>query len=239
VVVMRDISELKRREHAQADFVATLSRHLRTPLAFVRAYAKMVASVGSLNQQQDDFVDRIARHVDELTGMLDTLVDLNSIELGEGVKLERCSLTAAIEAALALERQEIDRRQHNLRLSLPPAPVFVDGDRNLITRAIACLIDNAAKYMAGGGTIGIQVRRQEGGAAVVISDEGLGIAGADQMRVFDRFFRAERPEVQAIPGYGLGLPTVRAIAAWHGGRVWVESEPGTGSRFHFWLPWHG
>ncbi|MHB0874867.1 MAG: ATP-binding protein [Anaerolineae bacterium] len=238
VVVMRDITELKRRENAQADFVAMLSRHLRTPLTFMRGYASMVPRVGALNQQQDEFVERIVRHVDEVSGMLDSLVDLNSIEMGEGARLERCSVAAAIEAALASVRPEVEKRQHNLRLSLPQAPLFVDADRTLLPRAIAALIDNAAKYMADGGTIGIQVRRQEGGSAIVVSDSGIGIEPSDQMRVFDRFYRADRQEVQSVPGYGLGLASVKAIAAWHGGRVWLDSEPGVGSRFYLWLPRH-
>ena len=238
VMVMRDISELKRREHAQANFVSTLSRDLRTPLTFLRGYASMIPRVGSLNTQQNEFVERIIRNVDYVSGLLDNLVDLNSIELGEGVKLERCSVAGAIEAALAAARRETERHQHNVRLILPQSPPLVEADRNLLIRAITCLVDNAAKYTADGGTIGVEARHHEGGVLVIVSDTGIGITPADQMRLFDRFYRVDRPELHNVPGYGLGLSIVKAIADWHGGRVWVESEPGKGSRFYFWLPRH-
>ena len=239
VIVMRDITALKRREHAQADFVSTLSRDLRTPLTFLRGYASMIPRVGDLNSQQSDFVERIIRNVDYVSGLLDNLVDLNSIELGEGARLERCSVAGAIEAALASLRPEVEKREHNVRLSLPPAPPIVEADRNLLIRALTCLIDNAAKYTSKGGTIGIQVTHEDNGVSVTVTDSGIGIGSADQMRVFDRFYRVDRTEVQSVPGYGLGLPIAKAIADWHGGRIWVESELGRGSRFHLWLPRHG
>jgi len=168
--------------------------------------------------------------------MLDNLVDLNNIELGEGAQLERCSVAGAVEAALASLRPEFDRRGHNVRRSMPDKPPIVLADRNLLTRAITCLADNAAKYTTKSGTIGVQVLNEEGGVLVTVTDTGIGISPADQMRIFDRFYRVDRPEVRAVPGYGLGLPIVKAIAEWHGGRVWVESELGRGSQFSFWLP---
>jgi len=238
VIVMRDITELKRRENAQAEFVSTLSRDLRNPLTYLRGYASMIPRVGNLNNQQSEFVERIIRNVDYVSGLLENLVDLNSIELGEGVRLERCSVAGAIEAALASVRPETEKRQHNVRIDLPQAVAMVEADRNLLIRAIACLADNAAKYMANGGTVGVQASHHEGGVLITVSDQGIGIDPAEQMRVFDRFFRADRQEVRNAPGYGLGLAIVKAIADWHGGRVWVESELGRGSRFYLWLPRH-
>ncbi|NPV08374.1 MAG: GAF domain-containing protein [Anaerolineae bacterium] len=238
VIVMRDVTELKQREQAQADFVANLSRDVRTPLTFLRGYASMIPRVGDLNSQQQDFVERIIRNVDHVSGMLDCLVDLNTIERGEGAHLERCSVAGAIEAALASLRPEIEKREHNIRLSLPPNPPLVEADRNLLIRALTALIDNSVKYTSKGGTIGIQVLHEQGGVLVAVSDTGIGIAPADQMRIFDRFYRVDRSEVQAVSGYGLGLPIVKAVADWHGGRVWVESELGRGSRFCLWLPRH-
>jgi len=90
--------------------------------------------------------------------------------------------------------------------------------------------------MPSAGTIDISVSADAEGVQVAVADKGIGIAPADQMRVFDRFFRAERPEMRSVPGYGLGLTIVKAIAEWHGGRVWLESELGKGSCFYFWLP---
>ena len=238
VIVMRDVSELKQREAAQADFVSTLSGGLRMPLNRLRGWASMIARVGGINQQQEDMVEMIVDNVDHVSGMLDNLVDLNAIELGEGATLERCSVRAAIEVALSSVRNEIEKRQHSVRLSLPQTPVLIEADRNLLVRALTALCDNAAKYMADGGTIGIEVRHQEGGVTVIISDRGIGIAPADQMRVFDRFYRVDRPEVKKVPGYGLGLAIAKAIATWHGGRLWLESEPGKGSSFYLWLPRH-
>ena len=236
VAVMRDVSELLRRQHAEADFVSALSQDLRRPLTFLRGYASMLPRVGELNPQQQDFVSRIVENVDYVSGLLDNLVDLNSIEMGMGLKLERCSVAGAIEAALATLRLELEKRGHNVRLNLPEVPPLVVADRNSLVRAMLCLIDNAAKYMPSAGTIDISVSADAEGVQVAVADKGIGIAPADQMRVFDRFFRAERPEMRSVPGYGLGLTIVKAIAEWHGGRVWLESELGKGSCFYFWLP---
>lgn len=118
----------------------------------------------------------------------------------------------------------------------PSNSSVVYADKNLLVRAIHCLADNAAKYTAGGGTIGVQVFGEDEGVVIAVTDTGIGISPAEQMRIFDRFYRVDRPEVHEVPGHGLGLPIVKAIADWHGGRVWVESEPGHGSRFCLWLP---
>jgi len=238
VIVMRDITELKTREQAQADFVTTLSRDLHQPLILLRGYANMLPRVGDLNTQQADFVERITENVDFVAGLVDNLVDLKRIELGEGATLERCSVAGAIEAALATLRLELEDRAHSVRLSLPETPAIVESDRNLLVRALVCLLDNAIKYTPSGGTIGIEVSADNEGVSMAVTDNGIGIAPTDQLRLFDRFFRVDRPEVMEVPGYGLGLSIVRAIAEWHGGRVWLESELGNGSRFYLWLPRH-
>ncbi|NLT41084.1 MAG: HAMP domain-containing protein [Anaerolineae bacterium] len=236
VIVLRDVTELKQREREQADLVTHLSRHVREPLRQLLGYAIIIRRMGDLTPRQADALERIERNTRPIQMLLDNLVDLNSIERGEGVHLEPCGVPGAVEAALSALRAEFDRRGHNLRRSLPSNSSVVYADKNLLVRAIHCLADNAAKYTAGGGTIGVQVFGEDEGVVIAVTDTGIGISPAEQMRIFDRFYRVDRPEVHEVPGHGLGLPIVKAIADWHGGRVWVESEPGHGSRFCLWLP---
>lgn len=236
VVVLRDVTELKQRERDQADLVTQLSRHVREPLRQLLGYAVMIRRMGDLTPRQQDAVERIERNTRPIQTLLDNLVDLNSIERGEGVHLEPCSVPSAVEAALSALRSDFDRRGHSLRRSMPTEPSVVYADQNLLVRAVHCLADNAAKYTGSGGTIGVQVLNEDGGVVITVTDTGIGISPAEQMRIFDRFYRVDRPEVNAMPGHGLGLPIVKAIVDWHGGRVWVESEPGRGSRFCLWLP---
>ena len=236
VVVLRDVTELKQREQAQIGLAANLSRDVRRPLKDLQGYTHMIPRIGDLTTQQQDLLFRIEDSVRQVVVMLDNLIDLNAIEQGEGAKLQPCSVASAVEAALGPLRAQFDRAGHNVRLSLPSAPAMVYADQNLLARAIRCLADNAIKYTPRSGTIGVQVLSEDGGVTVTVTDTGIGISPADQMRIFDRFYRVDRAEVKAVPGDGLGLPIVKAIAEWHGGRVWVESASGRGSRFCVWLP---
>lgn len=236
VIVLRDVTALKQRERDQADLVSSLARYLHEPLRQSAGYVTMVRRMGDLTPRQQDTLVRLQISTMSMQRMIDNLMYLNSIERGEGVQLQRCAVAGVIEAALANVRTEFDRRGHSLRRSLPTSLPPILGDQNLLIKAVECLADNAAKYTGPDGTIGVQALSEDGGVVITVTDTGIGLSPAEQMRVFDRFYRVDRPEVNAVVGHGLGLPIVKAVAEWHGGRVWVESSLGHGSRFCLWLP---
>jgi two-component system sensor histidine kinase BaeS len=112
----------------------------------------------------------------------------------------------------------------------------IQSDPGLMRHAVTNLIDNAIKYTPSGGSILVEIEERDDCMVVVVADTGIGIAPADQARLFERFYRVKRRETIDIKGTGLGLAIVKSIAQWHGGRVWVESQLGSGSTFYFLIP---
>jgi len=110
------------------------------------------------------------------------------------------------------------------------------GDADYLKQLLLILADNAIKYTPSGGSILVEVEERDDCMVVVVADTGIGIAPADQARLFERFYRVKRRETIDIKGTGLGLAIVKSIAQWHGGRVWVESQLGSGSTFYFLVP---
>jgi signal transduction histidine kinase len=124
-------------------------------------------------------------------------------------------------------------------LALTPgrlSPRMIQGDQGLLRHAITNLVDNALKYTPTGGTITVSVEERDDAMVVAVKDTGIGIAPADQVRLFERFYRVKRRETIDIKGTGLGLAIVKSIAEWHKGRVWVESQLGEGSTFYILVP---
>jgi two-component system phosphate regulon sensor histidine kinase PhoR len=116
---------------------------------------------------------------------------------------------------------------------------IITGDQGLLRHAITNLVDNAIKYTPPGGTITVSVDERESFMLVSVKDSGIGIAPADQARLFERFYRVKRRETIDIKGTGLGLAIVKSIAEWHHGRVWVESQLGQGATFYLLIPFDG
>ncbi len=236
VVVMRDITHFKELDEMKSEFVATVSHDLRAPLTFIRGYASMIPMAGDLTQKQQEYLDKIFIGIEQMSTLVENLLNLQRIEAGLGLEERSCHLGALLVEAVDGLRARAVAKGLVLRLEAhEPAPV-IWGDATLLRQAIANLVDNAIKYTPSGGfiTVGLRVTGQE--VHISVSDTGIGIAPEDQVRLFEKFFRIRRRGVEDVPGSGLGLAIVKSIVERHGGRVWVDSQLGRGSTFTIALP---
>lgn len=236
VAVMRDVTSFKELDELKSEFVATVSHDLRAPLTFMRGYATMLPLVGTLTEKQREYVEKILHGVSQMTELIDDLLDLGRIEAGVGLERRPCHLGMILVEAVDALRAQAAAKGLNLQLQPPEGVAMVSGDAALLRQVVTNLVDNAIKYTPGGGsvTVGLSVRDEQ--AIIRVADTGIGIAPDDQVRLFEKFFRVRRRDMQDVPGTGLGLAIVKSIVERHGGRVWVESELNKGSTFYVSLP---
>jgi signal transduction histidine kinase len=235
VAVMRDITHLKELDAMKSEFVATVSHDLRAPLTYMRGYATMLPMVGPLSPKQQDYTEKVMAGIEQMTELIDDLLDLGRIEAGVGLVREMCSLADIARSVVETQKPQALSRGLNLRTG-KLADRIIAGDHGLLRHAIANLVENAIKYTPTDGTITVAVEEQDSALVISVKDTGLGIAPADQARLFERFYRVKRRETVDITGSGLGLAIVKSIAQWHRGRVWVESQVGEGATFYILIP---
>jgi signal transduction histidine kinase len=222
----------------KADFVANVSHDLKTPLSVIRMFGETL-EMGRLPDEaaRREYYRVITRESERLTRLIDNVLDFSRIESG---RRTYARLPTAVESLVreALEAFAYPLAQEGFKVDVQIAPDLPEMalDADAIGQALANLIDNAIKYSADRKSLSIAVRRRDGGVAVTVADEGIGIPPEEQRRIFDKFYRVGRSETQGRRGSGVGLALVRHVAEAHGGRVTVDSRPGEGSRFTLWLP---
>jgi PAS domain S-box-containing protein len=247
--VGRDITERKRaeervreaREEAdqlKQEFFALVSHDLRTPLTSIRGYADLMlhGQAGEIPEQGRDFLGVIKRNTQRLERLVDDLLLVAQLESGtftlETSKVDlRTLLADCVEAARPLA----DDKEIDLTVEADPE-VHYSGDRLRLEQLVENLISNALKYTPEGGKVATRLHRENGDVQIEVEDSGIGIALEEQEFLFDRFFRASTATTGAIPGVGLGLTIVKAIADAHHGSVEVESQEGEGTTFRVQLP---
>jgi PAS domain S-box-containing protein len=235
VAVMRDITHLKELDAMKSEFVATVSHDLRAPLTYMRGYATMLPMVGPLSPKQQDYTEKVMAGIEQMTELIDDLLDLGRIEAGVGLVREMCSLADIARSVVEAQKPQALSRGLLLRTGKLSERIIA-GDHGLLRHAMANLVENAIKYTPADGTITVSVEEQNSAMVIAVKDSGIGIAPADQARLFERFYRVKRRETVDIKGSGLGLAIVKSIAQWHRGRVWVESQVGEGSTFFILIP---
>ncbi len=238
VAVFHDLTELRRLEQVRRDFVTNLSHELRTPLTSIRGYAETLQQQPeNLTAEQQRFLEKIARNSAQLAEIIQALLDLSRIERGQ-LSLRRETVTLA-DLREELERAFLERaRSKGLEWNFQsPGLTAFSAARPLLVRALHNLLENALAHTER-GSIGVLVEPRNGAVRFAVSDTGSGIPEVDQGRVFERFYRASG-DLGRMQGSGVGLSIVKHIVALHGGRVWLESELGEGTRVFFELPQPG
>jgi signal transduction histidine kinase len=237
VCIMRDVTHFKELDTMKSEFVATVSHDLRSPLTLMRGYATMLEMVGELNEQQQGYVKKIISGVENMSRLVNNLLDLGRIDLGVGLQVENVSVLDIIErVSSALQLQAA---QKNIVLSVELSkdmPNTVEADQALLHQAVYNLTENALKYTPENGRVTISTSSKPGYLIFAIKDSGIGIASDDLPRLFEKFYRGKQREARAQHGSGLGLAIVHSIATNHGGRIWVDSEVGKGSTFYLQIP---
>lgn len=239
VIVLHEITDLRRLEQVRRDFVANVSHELRTPLTAIQGFTETLLA-GALEDPQNNrrFVEIIRNHATRLSRLTDDLLKLSRIEAGKlEMDFQPVDLGALIAAGEESVRVAASHKQLSLtRANLPQDLPIVLGDPNLLGEVLRNLLDNAIQYTPSGGRIEISAAANEGFAVVTIADTGIGIPHTDQSRIFERFYRVDAARSREVGGTGLGLAIAKHIIEAHGGRIWVESTVGEGSRFHFSVP---
>jgi PAS domain S-box-containing protein len=243
VAVATDITERKRLEEALKDadrrkdeFLAVLAHELRNPLAPIRNVLQILRVKAPEDAELLWARDVIGRQVDQLTRLVDDLLDVSRISRGKiKLQLSPLDLSTVIAGAVETSRPLIDARLHRLTLHLPEKPVWVQGDLVRMTQVVANLLNNAAKYQDVGGYIGVTVEREENDAIIRVKDKGVGIAPELLPGVFDMFEQVQRPLGTSQDGLGIGLSLARSLVELHGGAITVRSG-GEGSEFTVRMP---
>ncbi len=234
-VVMQDITHLKQLDKIKSEFVTTVSHDLRSPLTAIVGYVELLGRVGPVNEQQTEFIRRIRVSIHAITTLISDLLDLGRIEAGFDTQKEPTNLPMLIRYAVDGLMARVEIKGQHLLVELPEVAPPVYGNPIRLRQMAANLVDNAIKYTPDGGTVKVQMQEAEDQEILMISDTGIGIPLADQPYVFDKFYRSHNVG-QGVVGSGLGLSIVKSIVENHGGRIWVESQPGQGTRFTVVLP---
>ena len=238
VTVFRDITKEVEADRAKSEFVSNVSHELRTPMTSIKGYTDLLhaSAVGEVNAEQKRFLSIIKSNADRLTTLINDLLDISRTEAGR-IELEFKPLQMGeivLEVANSF-RGQMESKGLEFLVDIPDNLGKVRGDRGRITQILTNLIANAYHYTLE-GSIKVSLSQVDNVLKVDVADTGIGIAPGDQGKIFDRFYRADNSLVQETTGTGLGLSIVKMFVEMHGGRVWVESEPGKGSTFTFVLP---
>jgi len=232
------LSRLENSFKEQQRFIADASHELRTPLAVLRSETEVALNkTRTVEDYQDslslikDEAERLSRIVEDLFILARQPLDTRQALVKEPVLLNEAVRDCARAAQVLASRKGVRLKTESDQQSL-----VLQGDRELIKRMILNLLDNAVKYTPQEGEINICLTRQNGNAEIVVRDTGIGITKADQLHVFDRFYRVDKARSRSLGGAGLGLSIVSWIVEAHGGNIRVESSPNQGSKFTVELP---
>lgn len=236
VAVLHDITHYKEIDEMKSDFVATVSHDLRSPLTFMRGYSTMLPMVGDLNEKQQEYVDKILNGIEQMSNLVDDLLDLGRIEAGVDLRYEDIRIEPLLSDIATEYFQHAHLQGIKLEVEVAPGVPAVKGDEALIRQAITNLITNGIKYAPNSGAMTLKAESLDGEVVISVTDRGPGIAKQEQMRLFEKFFRVQQRGTEKVKGSGLGLAIVKSIAERHGGRVWCQSRLGQGSTFSISLP---
>jgi PAS domain S-box-containing protein len=237
---VKDVTERQAVQQLKDEFIALASHELRTPLSSVLGYLEMVLDddeeLGSLSDRQRRFLGVAERNAQRLLRLVGDLLVVGRAD-ADRLALEPAEIDLAAIARECGESARPQADERGIALSVRAEfPLPCAADRARIAQVIDNLLSNALKFTPPGGRVELRVGMRDGDGRIEVSDTGMGIAPAEQARLFERFYRTSAAAREAIPGTGLGLAISRMIVEAHGGRIGVESEEGRGSTFFVALP---
>lgn len=230
-------SALREADRLKSHFISTITHELQTPLGFIKGYATTLLRPNADfdDRSRTEFLHIIDDESDTLSALIDDLLDVSRIEAG-ALSVTKQPLQAEGLVRRAVERVKARSTGHDFELRLPAGLPSVEADPRRLEQVLRNLLDNAVKYSPEGGLISVSAAAADGMVAIEIEDEGIGIPPEDQARVFERFYRTPGAEAVSRRGVGLGLSICRGIVEAHGGRIWLESRVGEGTKVSFSLP---
>jgi two-component system phosphate regulon sensor histidine kinase PhoR len=236
LLLVQDLTRVRRLETVRRDFISNVSHELRTPLASLKALTETLQD-GALSDPDAGprFLGRISTEVDALTQMAQELLDLSRIESGQ-VELILAPLAPNSLVTSAADRMRMQAERANLKLSIKCQDGLpnIRADKSRLEQVLVNLIHNAVKFTKPGGEISIETESTVGGVRFAVRDSGVGIPAESLSRIFERFYRVDKSRTGS--GTGLGLSISKHIIETHGGKIWAESNEGHGSIFYFVIP---
>ena len=238
VYAFRDLTEERALDQLKSDFVSTVSHELRTPLAAIYGAAQTLrrTELELDDRHREDLLAVVSSESDRLARIVDDILWTSRLDSGSlHVAIGTCDGRALAEDVLAAAQTHLP---HNVSLGLeaPDDLPLVAGDADKVRQVLANLVENAVKYSPDGGEIAVSLERRDGVVRFTVRDRGLGIPPGEQGRIFDKFYRLDPEMTRGVGGTGLGLYICRELVRRMNGRIWVDSEEGTGSTFVFELP---
>lgn len=235
LAMVRDFTRLRQLETIRTDFVANVSHELRTPLTSIKGFIETLLDGGLESMETTKrFLTIMYQETDRLNRLISDLLDLSRIESGQAeLKRAKIYLAPLVEEVRLTLQDRMTEKNITLSVELGPTPVWADEDQ--IREVLVNLIENAVKYSTAGGHIRVLEHNRGDQQEFVVCDTGIGIPKDSIPRIFERFYRVDKARSREMGGTGLGLSIVKHIIERHGGKVWVESELGKGSCFHFTL----
>jgi len=237
LLVIHDITEIRRLETMRRDFVANVSHELKTPLTSIKGFVETLLE-GALEDKENsvNFLKIINTHADRLNTLINDLLDLSHIESKEIVlKKEKIVIAKLVDEVMFEFKSQAKKKAVEISSALPQG-IEIIADKSKIEQVFTNLVNNAIKYNKENGSVRIYSEQLTDKIKIVVEDSGSGIPAKDIPRIFERFYRVDKARSRSLGGTGLGLSIVKHIIELHGGNVGVESTEGLGSRFWFILP---
>jgi two-component system phosphate regulon sensor histidine kinase PhoR len=239
VVVLHDVTALRRLERVRTEFIANVSHELRTPLTAIHGYLETLLG-GALEEPEHarKFLEIVFRHTERLGRLLDDLTDLSNIELGRvSLRVAPVDFSEIADSVIDIIRPKAQAGGVALDARLPGALPPVEADHDRLAQILINVVDNAVKYTPPGGRVTLSAEAGPAGQVEVrITDTGIGIPATDLPRITERFYRVDKARSRELGGTGLGLAIVKHLVAAHGGELRIDSRPGEGTTVAFTLP---
>jgi two-component system phosphate regulon sensor histidine kinase PhoR len=237
ILVLHDITDLKRADQIRRDFVANVSHELRTPLTAIRGYVEALSEEDTNAEERRRFLEIIGRQTQRMERLVKDLLRLARLDAGqETLDLVACDTRLLVEGVVDDLESAADERQQRVEVEIAPDAAIVHADPAKLHDALRNLVVNAITYSPEQSTIRVEATPVDGRTTISVSDEGPGIPDDHLTRVFERFYRVDKSRARDPGGTGLGLAIVKHLVELHGGRVHVENNPQAGARFIITLP---
>ncbi len=231
--------ELKKLNKIKSDFVSSVSHELRTPLTSIKGYASILVAgkLGDLTKPQKERLEKIDKHSNNLTRLVNNMLDISRIESGKiQMSIKDSSIKEIMDSVEDLMAPQIKEKNINFETDISKAKERIKADPSQIERVFINLVGNAVKFTPEKGTVTVKAEDKPGFVEFTVKDTGIGMTREDAERIFDEFFRAQSALDKNIKGTGLGLSLVKKIIEAHKGTIWVKSELGKGTEFIFTIP---
>jgi two-component system phosphate regulon sensor histidine kinase PhoR len=237
VLVLHDITGLKRLEAVRRDFVANVSHELKTPLTVIRGYAETLAAEDAPAEVRRGFLEKVLANARRMQQLVDDLLDLSRIESGAwSPQPERIALAPLVEEVWATLKPRADAQRLTFQADVAPDAATVYADPRGAREILLNVLDNGVRYTSTGGRLAVRSTRSPDGLLIEISDTGIGIPSEHLPRIFERFYRVEAARSREVGGTGLGLAIVKHLVEAHGGRVEAVSALGSGTTIRILFP---